>query len=116
MYNVNIGYGDHMKNKRAFTLIELLAVIVIMGILLTITIPQLINNLKDKKDVALETIKETIVSIGKNYAIDNNIEAPFYISINDLCTEKYLECPVINPATNSDLVGYVIMDLNNKPV
>ena len=102
-----------MKNKRAFTLIELLAVIVIMGILLTITIPQLINNLKDKKDVALETIKETIVSIGKNYAIDNNIEAPFYISINDLCTEKYLECPVINPATNSDLVGYVIMDLNN---
>ena len=102
-----------MKNKRAFTLIELLAVIVIMGILLTITIPQLIKNLKDKKDVALETIKETIVSIGKNYAIDNNIEAPFYISINDLCTEKYLECPVINPATNSDLAGYVIMDLNN---
>ena len=70
MYNVNIGYGDHMKDKRAFTLIELLAVIVIMGILLTITIPQLIKNLKDKKDVALETIKETIVSIGKNYAID----------------------------------------------
>lgn len=49
-----------MKNKKGFTLVELLAVIVVLGIILSITTVSILN-LKEKQDE--ENIKNTISSI-----------------------------------------------------
>ena len=62
-----------MKNKKGFTLVELLAVIVVLGIILSITTVSILN-LKEKQDE--ENIKNTISSIltaAKEYNVDNRL-------------------------------------------
>lgn len=61
-----------MKNKKGFTLVELLAVIVVLGIILSITTVSILN-LKEKQDE--ENIKNTISSIltaAKEYNVSEN--------------------------------------------
>ena len=41
-----------MKNEKGFTLVELLAVIVILGVILVIAVPQVMNVIKNSKDDA----------------------------------------------------------------
>ena len=60
-----------MKNKKGFSLVELLAVIVVLGIILSITTVSILN-LKEKQDE--ENIKNTISSIltaAKEYNVEH---------------------------------------------
>ena len=51
-----------MKNKRAFTLIELLAVITIIAILMTIITPVLVKLLNENKQKLYEQQTDTLVA------------------------------------------------------
>ena len=103
--------GDSMK-KNAFTLVELLAVIAILTIIMVISVPQLITSLKNKKTDALEKTKDLLISAARNYVIDYELKVPTSISIETLCKNDYLECPIKNPIDNSNLNGYVNVDDN----
>ena len=98
--------------KNAFTLIELLAVIAILTIIMVISVPQLITSLKNKKTDALEKTKDLLISAARNYVIDYELKVPTSISIETLCKNDYLECPIKNPIDNSNLNGYVNVDDN----
>ena len=98
--------------KNAFTLIELLAVIAILTIIMVISVPQLITSLKNKKTDALEKTKDLLISAARNYVIDYELKVPTSISIETLCKNDYLECPIKNPKDNSNLNGYVNVDDN----
>ena len=100
------------KNKNAFTLIELLAVIAILTIIMVISVPQLITSIKNKKTDALEKTKDLLTSAARNYVIDYELKVPTSISIETLCKNDYLECPIKNPIDNSNLNGYVNVDDN----
>ena len=102
------------KNKLGFTLIELLAVITIIVIILAFALPVLIKQLNHSKNDSLETTKEVIISAARSYVVDNEKEIPTTISVSELCSSEYLECPIVNPADNSELSGYVVVDTNKN--
>ena len=66
-----------MKNKKGFTLVELLAVIVILAVILVIAIPRIIDVIDSSKLSSFESSARMIISDAeKQYAINkvNGIE------------------------------------------
>src|SRR5574344_2112317 len=105
--------------KNAFTIVELLAVIVILAVILLIAVPK-INNIvqTNKQSLYNTTIKEIEKTAAQYVASHPELmgEESFDITITTLCTDKYLDCPVINPLTNVAMDGYVSVsyDVDNE--
>ena len=56
------------KEKKGFTLVELLAVIVILAVIMVITIPTVLGNIKEAKQSAYNTVGDTMIKyIEDNY-------------------------------------------------
>lgn len=95
-----------MKNK-GFTLVELLAVIIIMGLLATIIFPMVNTSLSNSKDTALDVVKSNIIDATKDWSLDNLSFLPENGSSINVKLEKikqgYLPLNVKNPKT-----GYII--------
>lgn len=110
-----------MKNKKGFTLVELIAVIAILGMIFTIATPKLMENYRDKKNrLYYTTIKEierlSAVYLTDNPLIYNEISENGYvnITIDVLCSKKYIVCPIKDPNDNSDIEGYVKVTYENN--
>lgn len=102
--------GDRMNNK-AFTLIELLSVIVILAIIFTITTPEIINTLNLSKEKAYIRQLEIIQKAAERWSIDN-IESneKNYITIEELKNLGYIDQKEItNPKTKKELDGCIII-------
>lgn len=109
-----------MKNK-AFTLIELLAVIVILGLLATITIPNIINSIKISSEKAYDRQVRLIEEAAERWTVDNPeklSEKMHYkianIKIVDLQTEGYLDKNLNNPITKNKMDGCVTITKNDN--
>ena len=99
--------------KDGFTLVELIAVIVILSLILTLSVPSLIGALKNNKEQALEKINELIILAAKDYVVDYHLTTPRDISLSELC-KNYLDCPIINPVTNEEMNISVRVDANKN--
>ena len=88
-----------MKNKKGFTLVEILAVIVILGILMVIVSRAVMNNINEsKKRVRFLAAKE-ITEMAEAYMVTeggNSVTVPFLI------TQEYIESDATNPATGEN--------------
>ena len=51
-----------MKKRNGFTLVELLAVIVILAIILVIAVPSIMNTIKDARRASFESTAKLIAS------------------------------------------------------
>ncbi len=108
-----------MKNKRAFTLIELLAVITIIAILMTIITPVLVKLLNENKQKLYEQQTDTLVAAGKRWANDHtqylSETTPYCISIETLADDGYISGDdLINPVDKKEMTGYVIAAYNSS--
>ena len=112
LYN-NYRIGDNMK-KNGFTLVELIAVVSILAMILVITLPSMFKSIKNNKQSSLDRIKDIVVAAARDYAIDNDIEGPTTISLTTLCDANYIECPIINPVTETNLTGSVNISSSNN--
>lgn len=66
-----------MKNRKAFTLVELIAVIVIMGVILTIAVPNSLTMINRNKKMTLLSDAKNFVSLVKyQIKVDKDIEKP----------------------------------------
>ena len=75
-------------DNRGFTLIEVLAVIVILGVIALITVPTITNVISKNKDDNYENLKKSIVSSAKVYMSDNRYSIELEGSIDDSCKES----------------------------
>ena len=95
-----------MRNK-GFTLAELLAVIIIMGLLAAIIFPTIDTSLSNSKDSSLNVLKSNIIDATKDWSLDNLNSLPENGSSINVKLEKikqgYLPLNVKNPKT-----GYII--------
>lgn len=97
--------------RKGFTLIELIAVIFILSIILVISVPNLLSNIKDNKREASKSIENIILAAARNYAIDYELSYPTTISTSTLCN-GYIECPILDVSGN-EISGTITIDQNN---
>lgn len=98
-----------MKAKSGFTLVEILIVVVILGILAAIVIPQFTNASSEAK---LSSIKSNLQSIRAQielYKIKNDDFPPIVASFTaqmttDVNSGPYLQCVPTNPYTSTNTV------------
>lgn len=100
--------------KKGFTLVELLAVIVVLGLLITLVSPKLLGVFDENSDRLYNNTILEIERFAKLYLIDNadlyfEIDENGYVDIqmSNLCDSKLLSCPVIDPKDDSEINGYV---------
>lgn len=77
-----------MKNRKAFTLAEVLAVIVIVGILSTIGIVATISVRKNQENQFNQTQEQLFLETGKSYFSDHKSELP---TLSDSTSRVYLQ-------------------------
>src|SRR5574344_950812 len=100
-----------MKNKRGFTLVELLGVIVILAVIAAITIPTVTGIIKKNKEKAYNATVATIIDASKKWSSDNSSmvsdTGDSYVKLDTL-TEGYIDQDeLINPITNNTMDGCV---------
>ena len=89
-------------NKKGFTLVEVLAVIVVLGLLVTIVFPVVTGTIKDSENKAYNNQLKIIIDAAKMYALDMESsntsvipdigsDEPTYISIDTLVEKGYLD-------------------------
>ncbi len=64
-----------MKNKKGFTLIEILVVVLIIGVLGSLALPQYLKSVEKSKYAEAEEILQTIYTAQHRYVLDNNTYA-----------------------------------------
>ena len=102
-----------MKNKKGFTLAELLGVLAILAVITVITVPLVNNYIKSSKEKAYDAQIKTIENAAKEWFVVNSTSAEFendtyFLKINDLKQSEYLSSDdIINPKTNEIIEGCV---------
>lgn len=109
-------------NNKGFTLVELLAVLVILITILLIAIPTITSSVERNKQNALakkydiiEAAAETYVNLYKNSIRYNDfISGTCGIEINDLKEVGLLTDDDLKDADNNTILGYVKYNSSNK--
>ncbi len=100
--------------KKGFTLVELLAVIIVLSIVLVIAIPIVNTIISDMEMEAMKKNEEMMVSATKDYIVSNRISLPENIGdvvevrLSDLIVSNHME-KIEAPSGNKECNGYVLI-------
>lgn len=103
-----------MKNKKGFTLTEILATIVILGVILAIAVPSYNALSKKFEKEYYDKLDKSVLAAAKSYWKDNPDRRPKellksnYIALDDLIKEKHIE-NVTEYRSKKGLEGYIII-------
>lgn len=102
------------KNKKGFTLVELLVVIAIIGILAVVAVPALFSNINKAKVASVESDYSSIKSAALSYYSDTN-KIP--VTTNDKTGLTILETYMESLPDKADIGGkYELIKVGNKLV
>ncbi len=98
-------------NKRGFTLVEVTAVVILLGVIAILIIPKVSNTINLNKDKVCESIKVTAEDAANSYAIDHMAAVDSLINSNGyadvslavLIQEGWLKKDLENPYTNEPI-------------
>ena len=91
--------------KNGFTLVELLSIVVILGIIVVVALPQISGSIGSKKEKQYNKIVKIVENAGKVYLTENGtIDS---VSIDKLIKNDYLTSGLKNPINNTPLTGCV---------
>ncbi|MCI3922540.1 prepilin-type N-terminal cleavage/methylation domain-containing protein [Paenibacillus sp. TRM 82003] len=91
------------NNQKGFTLVELLAVIVILGIIAMIAVPAIGNIIEKSREDALEQSILMVRDSAEAYFLDN--PATTKVTLTVLVEKGYLRSVPKNPKTNTAFTG-----------
>ena len=105
--------------KKGFTLVELLAVIAIIGVLTTLIIPSVSRMVRDRKSKLYENQVNELVSVTRQYMANNpemydaiDEYGHVYVTLRELCNSKHIDCTVVDPRDNSTMEGLIRVSLS----
>ena len=103
-----------MKNKKGFTLTEILATIVILGVILAIAVPSYNSLSKKFEKEYYDKLDKSVLAAAKSYWKDNSDKRPEEllksdnIALDDLIKKKHIE-NVTEYRSKKGLEGYIII-------
>lgn len=112
--------------RKGFTLVEMLAVVVIMGLILIVVIPQIQNQLANRKESVHEATLEMIYDAAEDLTSsdpstfqkvynDENDRSMYCITLQDLVDAGKLEAPIKNFKNGKELdLSYVVRATTNQ--
>ena len=106
--------------KRGFTLVELLAVIVILGILGLIIVPTVDRSIKDFRAEAYEDQLNNIILAARSWGADHPLELPLNdgdiitITLGSLKNGGYVDVDIKNPTTNQLFPDDMLIEIERK--
>ena len=109
-----------MKNDNGFTLVELLAVVTILGIILVATIPAVNRWINKGKNESLNSQKETLIIAAKSYSEDHSNVLPKTIGDSSKITaqvlkdKRYLKEDILNADKQSCMDNSYVEVYKNK--
>lgn len=102
--------------KKGFTLVELLAVIIVLGIIATIGIMSVSNVIDTSKESTYQEQVRVIEKAAQEWAIENTNELPEMVegnytsvTVETLSQQGYLRNIPKDPRTGKEMTGYVII-------
>ena len=105
--------------KKGFTLMELLAVIIVLSILSVIVFPNAVKIINKSKENLYQAQLRDLEIVTKNFSLDHkelldkNYLNDIYISLSTLKKSRYLEENIIkNPKTGKEMLGCMKMSYN----
>ena len=107
-------------NKKGFTLIEILAVIVVLGLLVVIIVPTVKNLLGDSEDALHDEQINMVINATKKYMVEHSELLPegndnTALYIDDLVDGGVIDKDkVIDPKTNEEMNGCVVINYNDS--
>lgn len=94
-------------NKKGFTLVELIGVVVILGLIALVAFPSLLNQISSSKKQISDSQKSLIISAAKNYVDENKNDyadkTSFEIPVDTLIKEDYLSEGIISSYAESEI-------------
>lgn len=123
-----------MRNKRGFTLVELIAVIAILAVIIVLITPSITNIAKSSKVSLRESKINTLITAAENYGNDlinnyqqcingyNSLGTNCTVNIDELINKGYIETDqkdsnvILDPETNTPLNGNLLLCYNPKDV
>ena len=105
--------------KKGFTLVELLAVLVILGIILTITYYSVNSLLNNSEDSLSDTQEAAIIEAAKIYYLEEGMDLEsglnkVCVSVSYLINKGYIDRSEIkDPSSKNPINGYVIIENDN---
>ena len=107
-------------NRKGFTLIEIMAVIVVLGLLIAIIVPVVNNLLKDSEDTLSDEQIDLVVKASQKYMVEHSELLPegsaySAVYIDDLINSGVIDNDsVIDPKTKEELDGCVVVNYNEN--
>ena len=109
-----------MKNKRGFTLIEVIMVIAVIGMIMLLIVPNVMTIINKNDVKSCENIKNSIIKSAELYVTDHKYELNFScnekkpLNLEDLIAADYLKVDktgkIINPIDDSTIYDYSTND------
>ena len=107
--------------KKGLTLVELLAVIAILGLLIMLLVPNLLKMLENNKERLYEDQTSELTRLSRNYIIDNpslykdiDEDGYLYVGVETLCEGEYINCPIKDPRDDSNIEGCIKIEKVEK--
>lgn len=105
------------KEEKGLTLIELLAVIVIIGVIAAIAVPLITGLINNTKDNARNATANQILEAAKLYSIaNNNGEVTGEVTLLTLTSNNYLQGNITDPKDGKALASGTTVNLTNYGV
>lgn len=104
--------------KKGFTLLELMAVIVVLAMLMLIVYPPIESALKKSRNGSYETQKDSIINATKNWVADHPAELPdedesITVKLGTLQELGYVDEEIKNPTDNKILSEDCLVKITN---
>lgn len=108
-----------MKKSKGFTMVELLAVLVVLAIVTAISVPVITRSLKSGKENSYEQQLNTILDGAKTYGAKNINILPTKgnsktITLQDLKEDGYVEDDIKNPKTKKLFADTMQIKITNN--